>query len=250
MKWKMPPLGRGWLIGVVLVVPFVVCAALATVRDDLTQATTALILVVLVVAAAATGDRLAGLLAALSSAAWFDFFLTAPYQTFDINSSDDVEVTLLLLLISAAVGEIALWGRRQQHRASERAGYLSGVVKVADVVALHHEPPDRVRALVADQIAEVLGAGRCRFTPGATHDARNAILQRDGSLVRNGRNVDVARDGLPVDEETVIPVRAGETVLGHYVLTSAAEVVRPTIEQRTVAVLLAEQAAKLGMAER
>jgi K+-sensing histidine kinase KdpD len=40
----------------------------------------ALVLVVVIVAVAANGHRLAGLLAALSAAAWFDFFLTAPHR--------------------------------------------------------------------------------------------------------------------------------------------------------------------------
>jgi K+-sensing histidine kinase KdpD len=38
----------------------------------------ALVLVVAVVAVAAIGNRLAGALAAVSAAAWFDFFFTVP----------------------------------------------------------------------------------------------------------------------------------------------------------------------------
>ena len=76
----------------------------------------------MIVAAASTGLRSAGLVAALSSAAWFDFFLTEPYHGFAIPRPGDVETAVLLVLVGVAVTEIALWGRRQQARASQQAG--------------------------------------------------------------------------------------------------------------------------------
>ena len=79
-----------------------------------------------VVAAAATGDRVAGILAAFSGGLSFDFFLTVPYRQFTIADPDDAEVTVLLVLIGLAVTEVALWGRRQQARAARRSGYLEG----------------------------------------------------------------------------------------------------------------------------
>jgi K+-sensing histidine kinase KdpD len=57
---------------------------------------------------------LAGLLAAVSSAVWFDFFLTVPYGRFTIDDRADIETTVLLILVGVAVTEICLWGRRQQ----------------------------------------------------------------------------------------------------------------------------------------
>ena len=60
--------------------------------------------------------RPAGLVAALSSGVWFDFFLTEPAGRFAIAKADDIEVTVLLVLIGVAVPEVALWGRRQQAR--------------------------------------------------------------------------------------------------------------------------------------
>ena len=103
-----------------LLVPPAVCALLTPFRDNFDNANAALLLVVVIVAVAAFGIRLAGVLAAVSSAVWFDFFLTVPYNTFTINSSDDVELTVLLVLIGAAVTEIAIWGRRQQARVQRR----------------------------------------------------------------------------------------------------------------------------------
>src|SRR5262245_66034169 len=119
--WNSPhgwrPLARAAAVGL----PFVAGAILYTVRDDVTAATSVLVLVLIVVGAAATGDRAAGLLAAVSAGAWFDFFLAPPYLTFTIDSADDIETAVLLVLISIAVPEGPLWGRRQQARASPRS---------------------------------------------------------------------------------------------------------------------------------
>ena len=60
-----------------------------------------------VVGVAALGSRAAGLVAAVSSAACFDYFLTAPYDQFRIGDRSDIETTVLLLLIGAAVTELA-----------------------------------------------------------------------------------------------------------------------------------------------
>ena len=102
-----------------------------------------LVLVLWVVAAAATGDRIAGMLAAVSGGVWFDFFLTEPYRRFTIADPDDVEATVLLVLIGLGVTEIALWGYRQQAGAARRSGYLEGVLGAARVVSEGDTPAPR-----------------------------------------------------------------------------------------------------------
>lgn len=234
-------LSRPWVITIAVVTPLVTCAVLSGFKESVTAATAALVLVLLVVAAAATGDRVAGFAAALSSAAWFDFFLTEPYNTFAIRDPDDIEIAVLLVVIGAAVTEVALWGRRQQERASRRAGYLDGVLRTAEAISVHDESPQAVVETVAGQIADVLGVSRCRFVAGPVKDVRLALLEHDGSVIRNGRPVRVERDGLPTDEETALLVRRGGETLGHFVLISASDIVRPSSEQRRVAILLADQ---------
>ncbi|WP_323183995.1 MULTISPECIES: DUF4118 domain-containing protein [unclassified Streptomyces] len=59
-----------------LAAPLAVCAVLLPFRSNIADTNVALILVVVVVAAAALGHRLAGALAAVSAAVWFDFFFT------------------------------------------------------------------------------------------------------------------------------------------------------------------------------
>jgi K+-sensing histidine kinase KdpD len=227
--------------GGAVVVPLLVCVVLYTFRDDVPAATGVLMLVLVVVGSAATGDRVAGLLAALSAGAWFDFFLAPPYLTFSISSRDDIEATVLLVLISAAVTEVALWGRRQQARASRRSGYLEGVLGAAQAVSEGDAPPAAVLDIVSREIAEVLDADGIRFIEGPVHDSRVALLDHDGVLTRNGHPVDVDRIGLPSDEYVAILVRRGSRVVGHFLLTASANVSYPSQEQRRVAVLLADQ---------
>jgi hypothetical protein len=52
----------------------------------------ALLLVVAVVAVAVAGNRIAGALAAVSAAAWFDFFYTLPYEDFSRSADSPGEV--------------------------------------------------------------------------------------------------------------------------------------------------------------
>lgn len=224
-----------------LVLPLVTCAVLAHFRDSVTSATAALILVVWVVLAAASGDRLAGFLAAASGGLWFDFFLIAPYNRLAISDPDDVEVVVLLVVIGAAVTEIALWGRREQEGAARRNGYLDGVLSTAKAVAAGDTPTDALIDVVARQIEDVLGVDGCRFVAGPVYDRRLALLDQDGAVTRNDHVVDVLRSGLPHDEEVAIVVRRGQNILGHFVVTASTRIVRPSRQQLRVAVLLADQ---------
>ena len=226
-----------------VVTPLLTCAILATVREHVTSETAVLVLVLWVVAAAATGDRMAAVLAALSGGAWFDFFLTQPYQAFAIDDPDDIEATVLLMAISLVVTEVALWGRRQQDQASRRSGYLDGVVDVASSVAGGDTERATVIDVVARQITQVLDADSSRFVPGPVHDARVAVLDHDGVLTRDGHAVDVERVGLPTSEYVAVPVRRESRVAGHFLVSATSRVTYPTREQRRVAVLLADQVA-------
>jgi K+-sensing histidine kinase KdpD len=104
-----------------LAAPLALAAILVPFRTSFPNTDAALALIVVVVAVAANGDRLAGILAAVSAAVWFDFFLTKPYERFTITSRTDIETTVLLLVIGVAVTELAVWGRRQHTVASRRA---------------------------------------------------------------------------------------------------------------------------------
>ncbi len=162
-----------------------------------------------------------------------------------ITAATGMLILVLSVVGAAATGE-ALWGRRQQARASRRSGYLDGVLNAARSVADSTAPSTAVTAHIAGQIADVLGADSAEFVDRPLSDPRIAVLDHDGVLVRRGSPVDVARVGLPVDEYTGVPVRKGTRDIGHFLVTSASRVTYPTDEQLRVAVLLADQVAAMS----
>ncbi|HYN65703.1 MAG TPA: DUF4118 domain-containing protein, partial [Ornithinibacter sp.] len=205
---------------------------------SITTATAALVLVLVVVAFNAVGDRAAGLLAAVSSGLWFDFFLTAPVHRFTIDDPDDIEVVVLLVVVGAAVGEIANWGLRQGEQAALRRGYLDGVLETADRAVAEGASPEELARRITDRMTGVLEVDRCRFVPDAAPPHAAPVLCRDGTVQRGGVVLAVEREGLPSDTDTCLPLSSGR---GHVRITAASRVARPTREQRRVAVLLADQ---------
>jgi K+-sensing histidine kinase KdpD len=232
---------RNWAVAGAAAAPLILCAAIGAAPDKVPDASAAVGLVLLIVAAAVTGLRAAGLVAAASSAVWFDFFLTQPYRSLAIDSAEDVEVAVLLLVVGVAVSELALWGQRQRADVGRQRGYLAGVMATAESVALDGDLVT-VTTSVAERIREVLDLDRCEFVVSPTIPS-GPVLQRDGSVTRGGTSLDVERSGLPVDRVVLLPVHSGRTPRGYFELTSASHVARPTSDQRRVAVLLADQVA-------
>ena len=182
---------RPWLVVASAVVPLGVAALLSLVRDQVSTAAGVLVLVLVVVAAASTGDRLSGLVAALSAGVFFDLFLTQPYGTLAVTNPDDVEALVLLLAVGVAVTELALWGRRQQAGSSRRLGYLDGVLSAAEKVAARDTDPGDLVAVVTSELTGLLGLDGCRFAPVAPH--LRAVVQPDGRVRSGERVLDVDR---------------------------------------------------------
>jgi K+-sensing histidine kinase KdpD len=225
----------GVVLAFAVLAPLAVAAACAALRDQVSTSSAALLLVLVVVAVATTGRRVAALTAALASGVFFDLFLTQPYGSLTITHRDDLELTVLLVLIAGVVVETVLWGYRQQARAARRSGYLHGALRAAESAARGELPFDALTRLVATEIADVLGVPACRYVAGPSRDPRPAVLAHDGTVTRGGKPLDVDRHGLPVDEDTVLVITGG-----HFVITSASALTYPTLEQRRVAVLLAD----------
>ncbi len=233
---------RNLLRGAAVVVPLVVSGLLYFLNGIVASAASALILVLVVVGVAATGDRPSGILAGLASALGFDFFLTAPYLSLSIADPEDIELAVLLLLVGLAVNELALWGGRQSARASEREGFIRGVMESSDLVA-KGGPGTETIDTVAGHIWHSLGAERVTYADGPpTPD--QAVVQRDGSVTLQGGTLNVAAYGLPTDRFTAVPVIQGERTLGHFQVTTATRLVKPSTEQLRIAVLLADQVAR------
>jgi hypothetical protein len=219
-----------------LAAPLALTAVLIPFRGGFPNTDAALALVLVVVAVAAAGYRRAGVLAAVSAAVWFDFFLTVPYERFTITRHTDLETTVLLLAVGVAVTEIAVRGRRQHAAAARRAGYLDGINAAARAVATGTEPRVLIDQ-VCGELTRVLGLSACRFQDGAAGIGSPPRLLRDGRVVAPGR----VWDGLPPGTDTELLAEAGGLLQGRFLLTPGPQV-RPTLEQRLVAVGLADQA--------
>jgi K+-sensing histidine kinase KdpD len=217
--------------------PLALAAVLVPFRSSFANTDAALALLLVVVAVAANGHRLAGILAALSAAAWFDFFLTRPYERFTITRRVDIETTVLLLVIGVAVTELAVWGRRQHVAAGRRAGYLDGLNAAAEAVAAGGSPSALIEQ-VCDRLVRLLSLRSCTFQYGRAGLGGPARLQHDGQLMVRDRAWDVAAAGLP--PQTELLVESGGLLRGRFLMT-ADPGARPTGEQRLVAVAFADQ---------
>jgi hypothetical protein len=223
-----------------LLVPVAGAAVLTLVRGGVNSSTAAMLLVLAVVAAAATGDRVAGVIAALSAAGSFDFFLTEPYYSFSIHQREDLELAVVLVVVGLAVTEIALWGRRQQSAALRRAGYIQGLAELLDLPA--GTSADSHARAIAQAISNTLGADGTQWVPGPPTSG-DAVVDPDGSVRAGGATLPADRVGLPTEGYTALPVRRSGHVLGHFRVTASTRVVRPTAEQLRVALLLADRMA-------
>jgi K+-sensing histidine kinase KdpD len=219
--------------------PLALAAVLVPFRTRFANTDAALALVLVIVAVAAVGNRLAGYVAALSAAAWFDFFLTTPYERFTINRATDIETTVLVLLIGIAVTEIAVFGRRQHAAASRRAGYLDGINEAARAVAAG-DSADSLIAQVAASLTRLLSLRGCEFQYGVAGVGRPARIEHDGDVMIDGRAYDVVNGGLPANRGTELLVENGGRLQGRFLMRPD-PAARPTHEQLLVAVALADQ---------
>jgi len=221
-----------------LAAPLLLTVILVPFRASFPNTDAALSLLLVVVAVAANGYRWAGYLAALSAAVWFDFFLTRPYEELTINRRADIETTVLLLVIGVAVTEIAVWGRRQQAAASRRAGYLDGINAAAQAVAAGSSTAELI-AQVSARLTELLSLRSCEFQYGKAGLGRPARLQMDGRVVTEHRTY-AASEGLPDDTDLELLVENGGVLQGRFLMRPRPQA-HPTLEQRLVAIALADQ---------
>jgi K+-sensing histidine kinase KdpD len=229
-----------WALAASVVAPLVVTVALTPLRGSIANTDAALILVLVIVAVAANGHRLAGLVTALGAGAWFDFFLTQPYEHFTITRRADIETEVLLLLVGVAVTELAVWARRQQAEVSRTAGYTAGIRDAAAVL------DDSLTATalvdrVGEQLVRLLGADAWRFDYGTgVLGGRQPRLRADGQVEQQGAVLDLDRNGLPPGQDLELLVTGGGAYRGRYLLRTARDS-RPALAQRLMAVTLAER---------
>ncbi|MDT0469376.1 DUF4118 domain-containing protein [Streptomyces gibsoniae] len=220
-----------------LAAPFLVALALVPLRGRLSHTDAALVLVVVVVAVAALGNRVAGVLAALSAAAWFDFFLTRPYETFAITTSTDIGTAVLLTAVGLIVSQLAARARRLEVMTVTDAGHLARIHATAGLVQSVRSA-DTVVDHVRGELTQLLGLRACRFEYG-TLLGQPPRLRPDGTLVVGRRRWDADAVRRPEGEIELRAYGNGH-YLGRFMLTPGPGPV-PPLQARLVAVTLADQ---------
>jgi hypothetical protein len=212
-------------------------AVLLPFRASWPNTNVALLLVVVVVAVAAIGNRVAGAVAAVGAAVWFDFFFTLPYERFTIRSSADVTTFVLLLVVGVAVSQLAAYARRLKVVAITDAGYLAQIHQAAALTQTARFP-EAVVGHVGQQLIALLNLQQCRFEYGSLlgHPPR---LEPDGTVLAARGRWDVEKSGLPA-EEIELRVVGGGRYFGRFMMRPKPGS-RPSLQARLVAVTLADQ---------
>ena len=223
-----------------LAVPLAVAAVLLPFRASWSNTNVALLLVVVVVGVAAIGNRVAGGLAALWAALWFDFFFTVPYYRFTIRSSADVTTAVLLLLTGLAVSQLAARARRLKIMTVTDAGYLAQIHETASL-AKSATVPDVVVNHVRGNWSACSALEGARFEYGSLlgHPPR---LEPDGTVTWGRSRWDVELSGLPAEEVELRTFGNGQ-YYGRFML-KAEPGSKPPLQARLVAVTLADQAGR------
>ena len=239
----------GLMIGVVVGVPATVAAGavMAAFRPLFDGTNAALVLMIVVVAVAALGGRAAGIITALVAVVSFDFFHTEPYLSLTIDSRDDVETTLLLLIAGVLVGTIASAGQSARSRAGSARSEVLRIHRVAEA-AVSGRDAASVIAIAQDELRELLELRESRFEAlPASDDVSHPRIGRNGAVegqtaMRFGRGAG-GRGGFELPTEGVeLPVLARGQHIGRFVLVPTPGVA-VSLEQRTVAVAIADQVA-------
>ncbi|HEX4983583.1 MAG TPA: DUF4118 domain-containing protein [Ilumatobacteraceae bacterium] len=210
---------------------------LVPVRDTIGNTNAALVLVVVIVAAGALGGRLAGAMTAAAACLSFNFFQTRPLYTLRVHSDDDIWTIGLLFVIGLAVGEVAVFARKNRTKSIIDRGGLAHLEAIAAMVAEDRAPDDvwpAVQAAIRDELRLV----DATFEPDDQPTSPLVVLERNGHveisvMYWTPEGMELPRDGV------VLPVRSGTRSYGRIVLTPT-HGRGTTLDQRRVAVALAD----------
>jgi hypothetical protein len=250
-RWLSTPTGRWWARRAVVVagaaaVPLAAAVALVPFRGDVPNATVALILAALVTVLAATTDRAAAAAAGLSAALSFDTFHTRPYGSLTIDRAQDIETTVLLLVVAMTVGQLAARSHRHQRHALVSALNLGRVHAVAEMVAEGANATDVVRT-VEGELKAVLRLRECWYDP-AFAAVPGPFIERNGTVSWGALRWGFTTIGLPTKEVSLV-VEHDARPLGRFVLL-ADPGTRVTQDELVTAVALADQAGSSLAQER
>ena len=208
---------RRWMSTVAgVVAPLAVAVVLIPVRGNYAAPAAALTLVVVVAAVAVVGPRRAGVVASLSSALWFDLFLTHPYERLTISHGPELETTIAIFVVGILITELAARSRHHWGAANEAYHFVATIRDVAESGARGDDTHEVVeRARVA--LVQLLDLRACRFD-AELEALPLARIEPSGDVVHVGLIWPTGDIGLPGPECEIVARSSGRTV-GRFVLT-------------------------------
>jgi hypothetical protein len=213
---------------------FVLAVALVPLRGDVSPAALALLLVLPVLLGATTGGRLGGAATAIVATLSFDFFLTRPYLSLTIDSQDDVETAVLLLVVALVVGTVAAGARRSSYRAERGRRELDALHRVAHIASGGGGDAETIEA-ARRELIRVLDLDGCEFdrTTG-----RSPLPELAHSGAIEGARLQYVHGGFTLPSGIELPVRHRGRPLGRFVLHGRPNV-PVAIDARLAAVVIA-----------
>lgn len=222
--------------------PIAAAMALVGARDLVDNTNVALVLTLVVVAAGALGGRAAGALAAVSAALSFNFFHTRPYLSLAIDSQDDVETTVLLLIVGLIAGQLARRAHTAKAEAAAGRSELARIHRLAGLVARGAASAEVVET-AQKELVDLLHLRECRFEAVPfTNLVEAPTLERQG-MISGGRYRATRQGDLELElspDGVVLPVLARGQLVGRFLLEPAPGT-GASLEERIVAVALADQ---------
>jgi len=219
-----------------LLVPIGLGGLLTPFRSSFTNAGSALLFTIVVVAAAVAGNRFTGFIASVSSALWFDFFLTRPYERFVINQRSDIQITICMVVVGFFVTELAARNRHHYQAATEESDFVAMISELSEL-ASGSESTSEIVSRAELSIRELLHLRACRFEE-STSELPLARIDAAGSVMHVGLSWPAGQIGIP-GPEAEIPVRWRTQVMGRFVLAPTPGV-PVSVERRIVALSIAQ----------
>jgi hypothetical protein len=219
-----------------IVGPLAVAAVLVPFRGSFAEAAGALTTVAVIAPIAVLGNRVAGVVASISGAVWFDFFLTRPYDRFAISHRPDVETTVAIFVVGLIITELAGRSRHHWRAANDATQYVSMIHHVAELAATS-VPVDVIIDQACETLVPLLALRSCRFDRALSVPPL-ARIESSGDVMNVEMRWPAHEIGLPGPESEIVAQWRGQ-VQGRFVLTPTRGA-PVTLEQRIVAVALVD----------
>jgi K+-sensing histidine kinase KdpD len=234
--------GRDLAVALGGMLPIVVGIAMLAVRGEVDSAVTALVLMATVVIAATFGERRAAVVPAITATLTFDFFHVRPYGTLTMDSANDVETAIVLLVTGLIVGSVAARRRRTQHSLTRQVARGEAEVRrlhrVADLIA-HGATEAEILFAAERELTELLDLVSCSFSDEEA-DSDVPVLERNGTIT-GGELRFVGSDFALPRAGVSLPVFHQGHRIGTFLLHPNADA-GVSLEQRIVALAIADQA--------